>query len=115
MRPALLFPIAIFTPFLLTAVLSLPVYAGICGAAYVIYMPASGAHPLADKLPDVFYMIDVYLKLFDYWMKNPTTLDVVHYTLPIMGLPLLGVLVALYLAYRLISGLLNLFRLSTNH
>ncbi len=114
MRPILLFPIAILTPFLLTAVLLLPAYAGILGAAYIVYLPESGVHPLADKLTDVFYILDVYGKLFDYCSQNIGTVGFVEYTLPIAGLPLLGILIALYASFRFVRAMLNIFRLSAS-
>lgn len=114
MNPALLFPIAIFTPFVLTAILLLPIYSGLLGAAYVIYMPASGVHPLDGKMLDVFYIIDVYTKLLDYWAQHSDAVSFTQYTLPILGLPALGIIIALYGSYKLISKLINVFRLSTN-
>jgi len=114
MRPILLFPIAILTPFLLTVVLLLPLYAGVLGAAYIIYLPESGPHPLAAHLTDAFYIIDVYGKLFDYWMQNSATAGFVAYTLPVLGLPLLGILIALYATYRFVRSMLNIFRLTAS-
>ncbi len=110
-----MFPLAIFTPFLISAVLLLPVYAGILGAAYVIYLPQTGAHPLTDRMGDVFYIIDVYGKLLHYWMDHKADVSFVDYTLPVIGLPLLGLLVALYATYKTSAGLLNIFRLSASH
>lgn len=115
MKPLHLFAIAIFAPILLVLFLLGPIYAAMLGAAYIIYAPASGPHPLADRLFDVFYIPDVYSQLLDYWLKHPTSLDFVHYTLPIVGLPLLGVIVALFLTWKLISALRNAFHLATPH
>lgn len=114
MSPALLFLLAIITPFLIAAVLLLPVYAGIAGASYLIYLPASGPHPLDGRVTDIFYMIDVYQKLFAYWTDHMADADLLHYTLPIIGLPALGIVLALYLTFRLSRWLLNLFHLSSS-
>jgi hypothetical protein len=115
MKPILLFPIAILTPFLLTFALLAPIYVALSAAAYIVYMPAAGAHPLTPRLLDIFYMFDVYTKLLEYWLQQHATLSFVHYTLPVVVLPLLGVLVALFATYKIASGLLNIFRLSTPH
>lgn len=114
MRPVLLFPIAMLTPFLLTAVLLVPAYAGILGATYIVYLPESGVHPLADRLMDVFYILDVYGKMFDYWLQHLQAVSLTGYTLPLLGLPLLGGVVALYATYRFVRMMLNFFHLSAS-
>lgn len=114
MSPALLFPIAILTPFLLTAVLLVPIYAGLLGGCYIVYLPETGAHPLAGKLLDIFYILDVYGKLFSYWSEHSGDVSFVAYTLPIIGLPVACTLVALYTNYRMVKWLGNIFHLSAS-
>jgi hypothetical protein len=111
MRTPTLFVTAILTPVMLCATLLLPSYASIYGASWLIYQPASGPHPLADKYLDVFTMLDTYGNLLDYW-RSTDGLGFVDYTLPIVGLPLFGCSLALFLTYKLTRGLLNLFHLS---
>ncbi len=113
MHPLLLFSLAIFTPFILALTLLAPVYLGVLGATLVIYWPTSGSHPLLPRLADPFYIIDVYGKLFAYWQQQEA-LDFVHYTLPVIGLPVAGLVLALYLTYRLSGTLMNIFRLSSS-
>lgn len=109
----LLFPIAIFTPFVLSAVLLLPAYLGILSAAYIIYMPASGgAHPIEPYATDVFYILDIYGKLYDYWSAT-AGLSFVDFTLPLFGPPLFGILLGMYGVYRLIRWLMNVVHLSS--
>lgn len=115
MHPFLLVVLALLTPFLLTLVLLAPLYAGVLGAVYVIYLPKHGGmHPLADRLDDVFYIIDAYGKLFDYWLSQYSQLSLVDYTLPIIGLPLAGAFIAFYGTYKLVRRMLNLFQLSAS-
>ena len=114
MHPFVLLLLAIFTPFVLLAVLLVPVYAGLFGAAYIIYMPASGAHPLAERLTDLFYIVDVYTHLFTYWTQHSGGVSFVNYTLPVIGLPLAGGLIALYATYKLVRKLVNVFHLSAS-
>lgn len=111
MRVPLLFVTAIFTPVLLLATLLLPSYASIYGACYIIYMPKSGFHPLADKYLDVFTVLDTYQNLLDFW-SGTSDLSFVDYTLPIVGLPLFGCTLALFITYKLARRLINFFHLS---
>ena len=108
-----MFLLAILTPLIMTAALLLPSYAAIFGATYIIYMPAAGAHPLMPHVLDVFYIIDVYSQLITYWMAHQADVSFVHYTLPVVALPLFGTLLALWLTYRLSRGLAHLFRMSS--
>lgn len=115
MSPALLLPLAILTPFLLAAVFLLPLYAGFFAAAYAIYWPqAEAAHPLADKSTEVFYILEVYGQLFEYWLQHLASVSFVSYSLPIIGLPLLGGVLALWLTMKLVRRLLSFFHLSAS-
>ena len=109
MTPILLFFIAIITPFLLLIGLLGPTYAAIAAACYIIYAPASGAHPLADKWFDFFTIIDVYETLFANWLGRMTELSLVHYTLPLIFLPLIGIAVTVVLMRYLVKKLVNIF------
>jgi len=114
MKTPVLFLVAILTPVILCATLLVPAYAGFFGAAYVVYMPDAGPHPLAAKWTDMFYTIDTYSSLWDYWMTNRASLSVVEYTLPILGMPLVGILLSLWLTYRIGKRIFNLFHLSAS-
>jgi hypothetical protein len=115
MNPALLLLLAILTPFLIATALLAPPYAGMVGAAYIVYDTGAAVHPLSGHLLDIFYMIDVYSKLFTYWHANMGSLSIMHYALPIVSLPLAGLLVALWLARKLTGKLMDLFHLSASH
>lgn len=113
MRLPLLFATAILTPILLLATALLPSYASIYAADYIIYIPKTGAHPLADKYLDVLTILETYQGLVTFWSDTPN-ISFVHQTLPIIGLPLLGCTLALYLTYRLSRRLINFFHLSAS-
>lgn len=115
MHPALLFLLAILTPFLLTAALLAPPYLGITASAYIAYMGGEGPHPLADKLFDVFYIIDVYSKLFSYWNAHRAESDFIGYTLPVLVFPLAGILSGLWLARKASRKMMDVFHLSVGH
>jgi hypothetical protein len=114
MKMPVLFLLAILTPLLLASALLIPIYGGVLGAAYVMYLPEKGAHPLETHLFDVFYISDIYGKLLDYWLGNMHTLSITEYALPIVGLPVLGVVVALWLSWKIARRLLNTFHLAAN-
>lgn len=111
MKLPALFATAIATPILLVSTLLLPAYASVYGAVWIVYKPEGGPHPLADKYLDVFTITDTYSKLLDYW-SGAEGLSFVDYTLPIVGLPLLGVFLSLFLTYKIARRLLNFFQLT---
>ncbi len=118
MHPLLMLILGILTPFIITALLLAPVYLALFGAVYVIYMAnPQAAAALLGRIGDPFYILDVYSQLYHYWSANHGALSFVHYTLPIVALPLAGLLLALYITYKVTKGLLHLFRLgsSENH
>jgi hypothetical protein len=114
MHPMVLLLLAIFTPLLLSLALLLPPYLGIVGAAYVIYSASGDASPLLDKLPDVFYMIDVYHQLFAHWMANKFAVSLLTYTAPLLLLPLAGFIVAFWLGRKLVRKLSDVFHMSVS-
>ncbi len=115
MHPFLLFLLAIITPFLLTAAMLVPPYLGITGAAYIIYSGAAGPHPLADKLLDVFYMIDVYSELLSYWNAHRGASDFLGYTVPVLTFPFAGIVAGLWLTRRIARKMMDVFHLSVSH
>lgn len=113
MRVPLLFLLAILTPVLLCATLLVPSYASILGATYIVYDPGKGGiHPLGGKWLDVSEITSTFFNLLDFWSNHYQTLSFVDYTLPILGLPLLGAAAALWLTTITVKKLFNLFHLS---
>jgi hypothetical protein len=112
MHPLLFLLLAILTPFALCAVLFLPPYLGMLGASYIVYDTGVTPHPLASHLYDVFYIIDVYSKLFSYAKANLSSIDLLHYALPVAVLPLAGVLIALWGARKFIRKMTDIFHIS---
>ena len=115
MNPFVLFLLAIVSPLLLAVTVLVPPYAGMVAAAYIIYDKGTKIHPLADKLGDVFYMIDVYMKLFMHWTKHITEMDVWTYTLPLLALPLIGFALMFWLTGKLARKLMDIFQLGVAH
>lgn len=109
-----LFLTAIITPVLLITALLVPSYSSVYGAAYLTYANAAGANPMSGKFLDIFTVLDSYQTLLDYWLTNRATLDFVSYTLPIVVLPAIGCLFALWLTYKIARRLLNFFQLSAS-
>ena len=114
MNPFFLLLLAILTPFLMIVALFVPPYMGLYGACYIIYDTGKKVHPLADRMTDIFYIIDVYNQLLHYWYNHMQTVSFVHYTLPIICLPLLCLCFALWLTRRLTMKLKNLFHLGAS-
>lgn len=115
MNPFAIFVLAILSPFLLAATLLVPPYLGMIAAAYIIYDKAEAkVHPLSGKLGDVFYMIDVYTKLFSRWSSHIAEANVLSYSVPLIVLPLIGLVVALGLTSRLSVKLQNVFHMGVS-
>lgn len=109
MNPFIMFLLAILSPFIMAFTLLVPPYAGIAGASYLIYSKGDGANPLHDKLSDVFYIIEVYTRLFNEWMNHMAQMDLLSYTLPLLALPLAGILLALWLIGKVATKLKDIF------
>lgn len=114
MSPAALFPLALITPILLAISFFVPVYAGVLGATWIIYDTGTDPHPLAERWYDVFYILDAYMQLFNYWLANISAMDLLTYTLPVLVLPFGGLLLSLWLTVKIATSLLNTFQLSTS-
>ena len=113
MNPLYLFPLALIVPFIVAFVAFTPAYAGFFGAAYVIYQQPDAVNPLWQHKLDVFYMFDVYGQLFNYWSAHMASSNFVDFTLPLFGLPILGVTIAAFLTWKLVSMLVNFFRMAS--
>jgi len=111
MNPFNLFMLAILSPILLVMTLLVPPYAGIIATNYIIYDKGAKVHPLADKLDEVFYMFDVYVKLFTYWTHHITETSVLTYALPLLLPVILGIMLALWLTGKLSTKLRDIFQL----
>jgi hypothetical protein len=113
MTTPFLFIIAILTPVMLAITIFVPPYAGIFGAADIIY--ATGTHPqsLTGRVDDVFYIIDVYSKLFTYWSTHIMQVSFLRFTLPLLGLPAIGLFAAYWITRKAVHGLRNLFHMTT--
>ena len=109
MNPFLMFLLAILSPFIMAATLLVPTYAGITGAAYVIYNKSGTVNPLHDKLFDVFYMIDVYTRLFTEWSHHVMEADLLTYTLPLVVPPIAGILLSIWLIGKVARKLKDIF------
>ena len=96
MNPLLMFVVAILSPILLAITLLVPPYVGITAASYIIYEKGAAVHPLAGKLFDVFYIIDVYTKLFTQWSHHIMQTPLLSYALPLLLLPIFGIMFSIW-------------------
>lgn len=102
---------AVFTPFGMCLTLFIPLYLGMLAACYIVYYGTS-PHPLATRLDDVFYIVDVYSGLFSYWQANMLSVSFFSYSLPVVVLPLLGAYVAYKLTRKFAGKMGDMFHIS---
>lgn len=114
MNPMLLFMLAIFTPVIFACVILVPPYIGIVAASYIVYYKSGEVHPLAGKLENVFYMIDVYSQLFSQWAHNIAQTSVLSYALPLLLLPIFGIMLTLWLSQKIARKLKDIFQNSAS-
>ena len=107
MHPLLLILIALSLPIIILFLMFLPLYVSIFSALYVQY----GDQILPLKF-SVFKILAAYQAMFDYWQQNQDKLDFIDYTLPTIGLPLLGGISTLYITYKFVQYVRNIFRLT---
>lgn len=110
MNPFVLFLLAIVSPMLLAAVILIPPYAGITAASYAIYFKSGAAHPLSGKFLDAPYMIDVYTKLFSNWSHHMADTSLLTYTLPLLLIPILGIMLSIWLLGKVARKLKDIFQ-----
>lgn len=113
MPPFLFFILAIITPFGFVLTLFVPIYVSIFGAAYLTYKFGPQGISLAEKFSDVFYIINVYDKLFQYWRFHMFEVSFFTYSLPVVGLPFVGFFFALWLTRRFIRKVGDIFHFAT--
>ncbi len=110
MNPFNLFVLAILSPFLLVMTLFGPPYAGVVVANYIIYDTGAKVHPLADKIYEVFYMMDVYAQLFSRWTQHISETSFLTYTVPLLLPVIFGIMLALWLTGKLSTKLKDIFQ-----
>jgi hypothetical protein len=113
MNPLYLFPFALIVPFIVAIVAFVPAYTGLFAATYFIYDRADAANPLTPYKYDVFYIFNVYSRLFSHWIDHIGASDFTSFTLPLIGAPLLGIGLSIFLTYKLVCMIINFFRMST--
>lgn len=114
MNPMLLFTLAIFTPVMFAGTILVPPYVGIVAASYIIYYKSGEVHPLAGKLDDISYMIDVYSQLLTQWAHNIAQTSVLSYALPLLLLPIFGIMLTLWLSQKVARKLKDIFQNSAS-
>ncbi len=112
MHPFLFFIIALLTPFGLCLTLFVLPYAAVAAASYIVYSNGTTPHPLADKLYDIFYIMDVYGKLFSYGKEHLTSISVLTYALPVFVLPVLGIMGAGWLTKKYVRKMSDVFHIT---
>lgn len=114
MNPLLLFTLGLLSPLLMAITLLVPPYTGIAAASYIIYMKEKGVHPLHDKLDDVFYIIDVYTKLFSHWAHHMAETSILSYAVPLLILPILGIMLSIWLTGKIARRLKDIFQMGAS-
>lgn len=111
-----MFLLALATPVILCITLFAPAYLTVLGADYLVYRfsDEAAAQAILERKWDVFYIIDVYTKLLNYWLVNMDTLGLLHYALPIIALPMTGLIVSLFLTRRIGGKIFNAFHMSAS-
>ncbi len=92
--------IFIVAPLIITFVCIIPAYIGIYVAVYVIYsVDPAQAGTVAELKYHIGDIWRIYLKLIEHWQESDH-LDFQHFTLPLFGLPTLGIAIAATASYK---------------
>lgn len=108
MNIALLFIAAIGIPIITVILLIAPSYFAMFGVLYIKY-----GDKALNIMWDVERVIHSYTTLLNHWLTHSDTLSIVDYALPIVGLPLAGIVTTLFLAWRFVTYVRNIFILTT--
>lgn len=109
MNPALLIIIAITLPTLFFALLLGPIYLGMCGSVYFYYDMTDWKEYVYN--PD--YVIGIHQGLYQYWLAHKAQLGIMNFFVPAWGPVLVGICGALWLIYRFVKYLTNIFKLQS--
>lgn len=91
MDPVLMFIIALSLPVIFAALLFGPIYGGVCVALYFVFGDEAWTH-----IYEPFYMIDLYDRLYQYWLTYHEMLGWRDFMLPVFGPLVVGTLLGMY-------------------
>jgi hypothetical protein len=112
MHPFLFLMLALATPFALCLSLLVPVYLSLFAAVYAVYFKTAGHAAVLAKADDIFYIVGAYTQLFNYWQAHMFQVSFFTYTLPVIFLPFLSIVGALWLTRRLVRKLGDVFQVN---
>lgn len=112
MNPWMLLPVIVILPFMVAATLLVPLYLAMSAACYLIYVQTNEQAPILANFANPDYMLSSYLRLLTYWQSHMTELSFIHYTLPLIVLPLIILGLALWLSYRFLNAIKDILHLS---
>jgi hypothetical protein len=106
---------SILTPVVIAIAALAPLYAGFFGALYVIYAKAEGVNPMQSYLWDAFYIFDAYRHLFQYWLEHMENVSFLYFTLPLLGVPFLGLGLSVYSTVKAVRFFVHYFHTVATH
>lgn len=112
MHPFMFLILALTTPFALCLSLLAPVYISLFTAVYAVYYKTVGSAAVLDKFGDIFYIISAYTQLYNYWQAHIFEVSFFTYTLPVILLPFLSIVLALWLTRKLVRKLGDVFQVN---
>ena len=108
MNPILLLPLGIIVPIAMAIIALVPSYAGVFYATKIIY--STRDIDISPYALDALYIFKVYIYLFTYWWQHLTNVSFLEYTLPLIGIPLVGISLSLVGAIIFVSFMVTRFR-----
>jgi hypothetical protein len=83
-----------------------PLYIGICGSLYFFY----NMKDISSYIYRPQYVLGMQESLYKYWLANKASLTIADFIVPVYGPVLLGIIVSLFMVYRLIQFVRNMSR-----
>jgi hypothetical protein len=94
MNPFGLFLVSVLTPLAMAVVSLVPIYSGLFFACRIIYSLSQHVDISAQAF-NIYYIVQLYFILFQYWLEHMVQLSVFSYTLPLLLAPLFGLIISL--------------------
>lgn len=103
MNPLMLIAVVLLLPFMVAALLLVPLYLAMILACYLIYIQTAEQGLILENVGAPDYILSAYLRLVDHWITHMSAVSFLHYTAPLILLPLVIFLLAAWLSYRFLS------------
>lgn len=109
MNPLIMIVLALFLPLFFFALLFGPFYLGMCSSLYFYYDMSN----FSEYLFEMDYVMGIHQGFWEFLFDPESSVSFTGFILPVYLPVLIGTALSLYLTYKMVSYIRNIFVLST--